>query len=237
MKSQEIIRELKKLSSDKHKANVVRMGIPADTSLGVSIANLRKLAKEIKKSNSLSYQLWNTGYHEAKLLAVLIFEKDPIDIKDVEKLMNSVISWDLCDHLCKNLIIKQPYYNKLILSWINSSHTYKKRASFVLMASSLIHDKDLLDSKIDEYLDLIYEYSKDDHEHVKKSISWALREIGKKNFTYNEKALILAYELKATGDKNQVWIGKSVIKELEKVVKISERKRLISTDRKMGKID
>ncbi|NMA83203.1 MAG: DNA alkylation repair protein [Epulopiscium sp.] len=237
MKSQEIIRELKKLSSDKHKANVVRMGIPADTSLGVSIANLRKLAKEIKKSNSLAYQLWNTGYHEAKLLAVLIFEKDPIDIKDVEKLMNSVISWDLCDHLCKNLIIKQPYYNKLILSWINSSHTYKKRASFVLMASSLIHDKDLLDSKIDEYLDLIYEYSKDDHEHVKKSISWALREIGKKNFTYNEKALILAYELKATGDKNQVWIGKSVIKELEKVVKISERKRLISTDRKMGKID
>lgn len=237
MKSQEIIRELKKLSSDKHKANVVRMGIPEDTSLGVSIANLRKLAKEIKKSNSLAYQLWNTGYHEAKLLAVLIFEKDPIDIKDVEKLMNSVISWDLCDHLCKNLIIKQPYYNKLILSWINSSHTYKKRASFVLMASSLIHDKDLLDSKIDEYLDLIYEYSKDDHEHVKKSISWALREIGKKNFTYNEKALILAYELKATGDKNQVWIGKSVIKELEKVVKISERKRLISTDRKMGKID
>lgn len=151
--------------------------------------------------------------------------------------MNSVISWDLCDHLCKNLIIKQPYYNKLILSWINSSHTYKKRASFVLMASSLIHDKDPLDSKIDEYLDLIYEYSKDDHEHVKKSISWALREIGKKNFTYNEKALILAYELKATGDKNQVWIGKSVIKELEKVVKISERKRLISTDRKMGKIN
>lgn len=77
MKSQEIIREFKKLSSDKHKANVVRMGIPEDTSLGVSIANLRKLAKEIKKSNRLAYQLWNTGYHEAKLLAVLIFEKTP----------------------------------------------------------------------------------------------------------------------------------------------------------------
>lgn len=88
-------------------------------------------------------------------MAVLIFEKDPIDIKGVEKLMDSVILWDLCDHLCKKLIIKQPCYNKLILSCINSSHTYKKCASFVLMASSLIHGKDFLDSKVDEYLDLI----------------------------------------------------------------------------------
>jgi len=52
---------------------------------------------------------------------------------------------------------------------------------------------------------------------IKKSISWALREIGKKNFDYNEKALILAYELKARRDKNQVWIGKSAIKELGKL--------------------
>ena len=48
MKCQEIINELKILSSEKYKANVVRMGIPEDTSLGVSIANLRKLAKEVK---------------------------------------------------------------------------------------------------------------------------------------------------------------------------------------------
>lgn len=48
---------------------------------------------------------------------------------------------------------------------------------------------------------------------------------------------ILAYELKDREDRNQVWIGKSAIKELEKLVMVSERKRLISTDRKMGKID
>ena len=84
MKCQEIINELKILSSEKYKANVVRMGIPEDTSLGVSIANLRKLAKEVKKSNNLAYQLWKTGYHEAKLLATLIFEKEPLAIKEVE---------------------------------------------------------------------------------------------------------------------------------------------------------
>ncbi|CAI3319358.1 DNA alkylation repair protein [Enterococcus cecorum] len=125
MKCQEIINELKILSSEKYKANVVRMGIPEDTSLGVSIANLRKLAKEVKKSNNLAYQLWKTGYHEAKLLATLIFEKEPLAIKEVERLMDDVISWDLCDHLCKNLIIKQPYYNELIFTWIDSSHVYK----------------------------------------------------------------------------------------------------------------
>lgn len=51
---------------------------------------------------------------------------------------------------------------------------------------------------------------------------------------YNEKALILAYELLETGNKTQVWIAKDVIKELENVTKTEGRKRLISTNSKMG---
>jgi len=46
MESQEIINELKKLSSVKYKSNVMGMGITVDASLGVSISNLEKLEEE-----------------------------------------------------------------------------------------------------------------------------------------------------------------------------------------------
>lgn len=68
----EVIAELKIRASEKYKVNVVRMGIPEQYSLGVSTAEVRDLAKKIQKSNELALELWITGYHEARLLAVLL---------------------------------------------------------------------------------------------------------------------------------------------------------------------
>ncbi len=194
----EVISELKSLSSQKYKANVLKMGIPEASSIGVSTGDIRKLAKGIEKSNEFAYKLWRTGYHEAKLLAVLVLDKRYISLHDVEQLMNDVCSCDLCDHLCKNLIIKLKGYEELIESWCNSKETYTKRAAFALLASAVIHEKSMSEDIIDNYLKLISQHSNDEREHVKKAVSWAL-------------------------------------KEIEKLVKVEGRGRLISSDSKMGK--
>lgn len=235
MNSQEILAELQAQASEKYKANVVRMGIPEECSIGVSTAVIRKMAKEIGKSNELAFELWDTGYHEARLLAVLLFEHKLMTSSEIEKLIADVISWDLCDHLCKNLIIKMKNYDDFIYEWITSDQIYKKRAAFTLMASSVVHDKKISNDTLEVYLKLIYENSNDEREHVKKAVSWALREIGKKDFEYNEKALLLAHTLKDEGSKAQVWIAKDAIKELENLVKVEGRSRLISADSKMGR--
>lgn len=235
MTCDEIILKLKSLRSEKYKANVVKMGIPESNSIGVSTGDIRKLAKEIKKSNEFAYELWKTGYHEAKLLAVLVFDKEYLSLNEVELLMNDVWSWDLCDHLCKNLIIKLKSYEDLITKWCAFKATYTKRAAFTLMASAVINEKSISDDIIDNYLKLISEYSNDEREHVKKAVSWALREIGKRDFNYQEKAILLAHELKENGSKSQIWIAKDALKELEKLVKVEGRGRLISSDSQMGK--
>ncbi len=233
MDCQDIITELKSMSSEKYKANVIRMGIPEKCSIGVSTGDIRKLAKRIGTSNELAYELWETGYHEAKLLAVFLFDKKDILLTEVENLMSDVNSWDLCDHLCKNLIIKLKGYDTVITQWVDSDQTYKKRAAFTLMASAAIHSKKISDETLNDYLHLISENSKDEREHVKKAVSWALREIGKKDFNYNEKAILLSYELKESNNRIQNWIGKDALKELENLVKVEGRRRLISNKSKM----
>ncbi len=231
----EVIEELKTRASEKYKANVVRMGIPEQYSIGVSTAEVRSLAKKIQKSNELALELWITGYHEAKLLAVLLMNPKEMTKDAVEQLIGDVISWDLCDHLCKNLLIKMECRNALLEEWITSSQTYRKRAAFTLIASSVLHDKKLTDEILDHYLELIAKYSDDEREHVKKAASWALREIGKRDFNYNEKALLLAHEFAESDSKALRWIGKDAIKELETLVKTEGRERLISSKTQMGK--
>ena len=235
MTSNEILSGLKALSSEKYKVNVVKLGIPEACSIGVSTGDVRKLAKTVGKDNALAHDLWNTGYHEARLLAVLIVDKKQFSLQEAEAFMHDVISWDLCDHLCKNLLIQLKGYEDLIVKWCDAEATYMKRAAFTLMASAAIHEKNLQMEALDHYLTLIRTYSDDEREHVKKSVSWALREIGKRDFDYQEKAVLLAHDLMENGNKAQKWIGKDALKELEKLVKAEGRSRLISSDSRMGK--
>lgn len=235
MTSNEILSGLKALSSEKYKVNVVKLGIPEACSIGVSTGDVRKLAKTVGKDNALAHDLWNTGYHEARLLAVLIVDKKQFSLQEAEAFMHDVISWDLCDHLCKNLLIQLKGYEDLIEKWCDAEATYMKRAAFTLMASAAIHEKNLQMEALDHYLTLIRTYSDDEREHVKKSVSWALREIGKRDFDYQEKAVLLAHDLMENGNKAQKWIGKDALKELEKLVKAEGRSHLISSDSRMGK--
>lgn len=234
MNSIEIVEYLKAEASEKYKTNIVKMGIPAENCIGVSTAILRKLSKGLEKSNKLAFELWNTHYHEARLLSVFLFNPKTLTFSDIDNLMTEVISWDLCDHLCKNLIIKLENYEEYIFNWITANHIYKRRAAFTLIASAAIHDKKIAQDTLDLFLKLISENSNSEHEHIKKAVSWALREIGKIDFDFNEKALVVAHELLKTGNKTQIWIAKDTIKELENVTKTEGRKRLISVNSKMG---
>ena len=71
MNSKEIIDYLKSEASEKYKENVIKMGIAEKFCIGLSTSTLRKFAKKLDKSNELAFELWNTHYHEARLLAVL----------------------------------------------------------------------------------------------------------------------------------------------------------------------
>lgn len=235
MTKNEIIEYLNKISSDKFKSNVVKMGIPEENSIGVSTGDIRKLAKKLGVSQTLSNELWETGYHEAKLLSVLIANINMINFTYIDRIMNDVVSWDLCDHICKNLIVKIPNYQQLIFKWCDDSRVYYKRASYCLIATTVIHNKNLVTEEIDKYLDLIKSHADDGRPHVKKAISWALREIGKKDFHCQDRAIILAYEFCESSSKNVVWIGKDALKELETLVSVQERGRLITSNSKMGK--
>lgn len=234
MNCTEIIDFLKSEASEKYKNNIVRLGIPENDCIGVSTATLRRLAKKLEKSNRLAYELWNSHFHEARLLAVFLFHEKELTFYDIDKLMSEVISWDLCDHLCKNLIINLANYEDYITSWITDNHVYKKRAAFTLIASAATHDKKISQESLDRYLNLIFENSTSDHDHIKKAVSWALREIGKIDFESNKKALLVAHKLLETGNREQIWIAKDVIKELKNVTKTDGRKRLISANSKMA---
>ncbi len=230
----EILQYLQNNGSQAHKKSVARMGIPPENAFGVSIAIIRKLAKHIRQNNELAFNLWDCSKHEARLLAVLLVEPDKISGAKINKWLNDVVSWDLCDHLCKGIIAKRNDAIKLVNQFAQSPKEFVRRAAFSTIANISIHQNELDEDIILHFLRLIEDYADDNRIYVKKSISWALREIGKRDIHCHELALNLAYELAQSDDKNRRWVAKNALKELEILVSVPERKRLLTRKSKMG---
>ena len=62
-------------------------------------------------------ELWNTKYHEARMLAVLLMNPKVTTDAEAERLLLDVVSWDLCDHLCKNLFLKMNLWKIFWTVW------------------------------------------------------------------------------------------------------------------------
>ena len=68
--TEQIVQHLYSLENKNNQAGMTRFGINTAQALGISVKVLRQLAKEYGKDHETALDLWETGIHEAKLLAI-----------------------------------------------------------------------------------------------------------------------------------------------------------------------
>src|SRR5690606_1671798 len=129
------------LGSEINRAGMARFGINSEKAFGIKIPVLRNLAKVIGKEHQLALELWETGFHEARLLAVFISDPKQITEAQMESWVKDFNSWDLCDQACMNLFDRTPIAYAKALEWAGREAEFEKRAGFALMASLAMHDK------------------------------------------------------------------------------------------------
>jgi 3-methyladenine DNA glycosylase AlkD len=200
-------------------AGMARFGINVDKAWVVSIPKLRRLGKEIGKDHNLALKVWDTGVHEAKILAGFIDDPSMVTESQMEKWVLGFDSWDVTDMICGNLFDRTDYAFEKALAWSRRPEEFVKRAGFVLMAGLAVHDKKAKDEQFYPFLDRIMEEACDERNFVKKANNWALRQIGKsrtKNLyarSLNAAKVILR---KYPGSKSARFIANDAIRELTK---------------------
>jgi 3-methyladenine DNA glycosylase AlkD len=218
MTCEEVIINLKKLASTSKKdiEGMARFGINVENALCVSMPKIRKYAKEIGKNHELALQVWDSGIHEAKILAGLIDDREKVTDVQMEKWVSEFDSWDVCDQVIMNLFDKTEFAYKKAKEWAERDEEFVKRAGFAMMASLAVHDKKASNELFIGFLKLIKEKSTDERNFVRKAVNWALRQIGKsRNIELYNIALKTAYEISEIDDKTARWIAKDAIRELE----------------------
>ena len=212
---EEVLKKLKAKARSDQVEGMAKYGMVAERRLGVSVPDMRKIAKELGKDHKLALELWKTGIPEARIVAAMIDEPEKLTEEQMEDWVKDINSWDVCDQVCMNLFEKPPLAWKKILDWSEREEEFVKRTAFALIACLAWHDKETEDEEFIKLFPVIKRGATDERNFVKKAVNWALRNIGKRNPNLNKAAIKAAKEIQRIDSKAARWIASDAIRELE----------------------
>ena len=98
-----------------------RFGIAATNAPGLTTPEIRRIARNIGRNQSLAEQLWKTGIHHARILASLVANPADISRATMDQWAADFDSWDVCD------VCSYELFDALLLrSWPARRSTTKK---------------------------------------------------------------------------------------------------------------
>jgi 3-methyladenine DNA glycosylase AlkD len=205
---------LERHSSKATRDGMARYNIPSDHALGVTMASLKVLAKQLGRNHELAAALWDTGWYEARMLATLIDEPERVTAVQMDRWARDFDNWGICDTACFALFDRTPHAWKKVAAWHGRREEFVKRAAFALLWGLTVHDKRADDASFIEGLRFIERAATDERHLVKKAVNMALRAVGKRNTALNARAVTVARRLAESPDATPRWVGKDALREL-----------------------
>jgi 3-methyladenine DNA glycosylase AlkD len=210
-----VVAELRRLATKKTRDGLARFAIPADLAFGVTMVDIRKLAKQLGRDHALAQGLWDTGWYEARMLTAFVDDPALVTSAQMDRWRRDFDNWAICDTLCFHLFDRTPFAWKKLAPWAKGREEFEKRASFALLWGLTVHDKQAGNELFLDALTLIEAAAEDDRNFVKKAVNMALRAIGKRNPALHAAAVSTAQRLADRKNPTARWNGKDALRELK----------------------
>lgn len=215
MRCEDVILRLESMSFPEGAEGMARYGIRSEKVLGLTMSQLREIARDLGEDHQLALCLWKAGYHESRILAALVDDPVKVTEEQIDLWVTDFDNWAVCDGVCNHLFRRTPLAHRKCVEWSSREEQYVKRASFALMASLAVHDQVSEDRVFTSYLGIIEREATDDRPYVKKGVNWALRQIGKRNLSLNIDAIKTAERLASMESRAARWIASDALRELK----------------------
>jgi hypothetical protein len=107
------------MGSEQTRKTYARHGVTCPM-FGVSIANLKTIAKNIKGDQALAAELFDTGNHDAMYLAGIVADGSQMTKKQLQAWAKAAGSPVVCDHTVPAVAAESPHARELALKWIDA---------------------------------------------------------------------------------------------------------------------
>ncbi len=181
------LRELKRRGTAQNRKVYRRHGV-GENMYGVSLADLRLLAKQAGTDHDLAAQLWATGNHDARVLATLVADPAQLDAKTLDAWSKDLSNYIIADQFA-GLVARTAYWRKKAEKWHRARGEWIGRAGWNLIGQLALHDPALPDGYFEPYLIEIEAGIHQQRNRVREAMNNTLIAIGIRSAALQEKAL------------------------------------------------
>ncbi|MFL6259718.1 MAG: DNA alkylation repair protein [Thermoanaerobaculia bacterium] len=186
MNVQEALATLKSLGTEQNRKIYRRHGAGEDV-YGVSFAHLKDLKKKVKTDHELAVALWNSGNHDARMLAGMIADPRRLDAGTLDAWARGLRSYPETDTL-GGLAARAPHARETMARWMASDAEWTASAGWRILAHVAMNEDGLPDEYFERFLATIERDLHGSPNRVRHQMNNALIAIGIRNPSLQEKA-------------------------------------------------
>ncbi len=167
---------LRKAGTDQNRKVYVRHGVKGDM-FGVSFANLRDMAKKIRTDHDLALALWETGNHDARMLATMIADAAKMSAADLNRWATDIDNYVLSGAFA-GLAGRSPHLADLSDKWMSAKAEFMRAVGYGSISTAL---KDGADVSMDTLRGMIRSIEREIHSsanRAREAMNMALIAIG-----------------------------------------------------------
>lgn len=190
MTAAQVIDELQALGKEQTRKIYRRHGVRGDL-YGVSYGDLGKLRKKVKTDHGLARQLWATGNHDARILAMMIADPARADSATLDGWAGDLGNYVEADAL-SGYVAKTPFAREKGEAWIESPDESVATAGWNLLGQLAMHDRALPGEYFAPYLERIERDIHQAQNRVRYAMNNVLIAIGLHSAALEERAIAAA---------------------------------------------
>lgn len=170
MELKEVMAKLEEWQNPVTKKTLLKHGA-REPFFGVSISDLKKIVKKVKKDHNLAMQLYATGNSDAMYLAALISDETKMTKDELRKWANEAYWYYLSEYAVAWAAAESPYAEELANEWIASDEENLASSGWATWSNIVILTPDE-ELDLDKIRSLIERAEQDIHEQENR-VSYA----------------------------------------------------------------
>ncbi len=144
MTLKETLAQLAALGNAKVRAQNAKQGA-GENQYGVSLGEIRGLAKKLKSNHALALKLWESGNIDAQFLAALLIQPAKLSPAEMDRLVRSISFVRVADWLLAYVVRQHPDNETLREQWLTEDNRWAARAGWDLTAERVAKSPEGLD--------------------------------------------------------------------------------------------
>ncbi|MGI9624207.1 MAG: DNA alkylation repair protein [Acidimicrobiales bacterium] len=183
------------MGSEQTRKTYLRHGVNPPL-FGVKWGDMRKLAKSLGTDDELATELWESGEHESRLIALMIADPDQASKRDLQRMAGQIDNYVEIDEFAA-FVAKTPHLDALADKWTAAKGEWISACGWTLVAQQALRDNDLTNPYFLERLSEIEAGIDSSPNRTRHTMNGTLIAIGSRNVTLRRRSEAVARRIGA----------------------------------------